>query len=96
MTGKGTQRFVKMLIRKTVELAAVCMGFCILAALAALNVPALLACLLLENVLLGLWGYSDTKKPLRCCNTETAKAVIFEQVTASNIAKLEVKVNEQK
>lgn len=62
MTGKGMQRFVKLLIRKTVELAAVCTGFCVLAALAALNVPALLACLLLENVLLGLWGGARIQK----------------------------------
>lgn len=62
MTGKDMQRLVKLLIRKTVELAAVCTGFCILAALAALNVPALLACLLLENALLGLWFALECKK----------------------------------
>ena len=44
------------------ELAAVGTGFCILAALAALNVPALLACLLLENALLGLWFALECKK----------------------------------
>ena len=53
---------VRRLIRKAVELAAVGTGVCILAALAALNVPALLACLLLENALLALWFALECKK----------------------------------
>ena len=60
MTRRG--RVVRRLIRKAVELAAVGTGVCILAALAALNVPALLACLLLENALLGLWFALECKK----------------------------------
>ena len=60
MTRRG--RVVRRLIRKAVELAAVSTGFCILMALAALNVPALLACLLLENALLGLWFALECKK----------------------------------
>lgn len=60
MTRRG--RVARRLIRKAVELAAVSTGFCILMALAALNVPALLACLLLENALLGLWFALECKK----------------------------------
>lgn len=60
MTRRG--RVARRLIRKAVELAAVGTGFCILAALATLNVPALLACLLLENALLGLWFALECKK----------------------------------
>lgn len=60
MTRRG--RVARRLIRKVVELAAVSTGFCILMALAALNVPALLACLLLENALLGLWFALECKK----------------------------------
>lgn len=60
MTRRG--RVARGLIRKVVELAAVGTGFCILAAMAALNVPALLVCLLLENALLGLWFALECKK----------------------------------
>lgn len=50
------------LLQKAVELAAVALGVYALAALAALNVPAFLACALLENTLLGLWFALECKK----------------------------------
>lgn len=55
-------RVARRMIRKFVELVAVGTGVCILAALAALNVPVLLACVLLENALLGLWFALECKK----------------------------------
>lgn len=55
-------RAVYQLLQKVVELAAVALGVYALAALAALNVPALMVCLLLENALLGLWFALECKK----------------------------------
>ena len=65
MSDQGSQRAKKAalwLLQKAVELAAVALGVYALAALAALNVPALLACALLENTLLGLWFALECKK----------------------------------
>lgn len=65
MSDQGSQRAKRAalwLLQKAVELAAVGTWFCILAALAALNVPVLLACVLLENALLGLWFALECKK----------------------------------
>lgn len=56
------KRMLRRLLQKAVELAAVALGVYALAALAALNVPALLACVLLENALLGLWFTLENKK----------------------------------
>lgn len=50
------------LLQKAMELVAVSLGVYALAALAALNVPALLACALLENAILGLWFALECKK----------------------------------
>lgn len=92
MTRRG--RVTRRLIRKAVELVAVGTGVCTLTALAALNVPALLAFVLLENALLGLWFALEYKKPPRCWNTGTAKAVKFAHITASIIAESEENCNE--
>lgn len=65
MSDQGSQkakRAALWLLQKAVELAAVALGVYALAALAALNVPALLVCLLLENALLGLWLALECKK----------------------------------
>lgn len=59
---RRAKRAVLWLLRKGVELAAVTLGVYALAALAALNVPAFLACVLLENTLLGLWFALECKK----------------------------------
>lgn len=77
------------------ELAAVALGVYALAALAALNVLALLACVLLENSQLGLWFAPECKKkPPRCWNIGTAKAVKFADITASIIPETEENCNE--
>lgn len=68
-------RAVHQLLQKIVELAAVGLGICAMAALAALHIPALLACALAENALMGLWFSLKEERPPRCWNTETAKAV---------------------
>lgn len=62
-------------LQKVVELAAVGLGVCTLAALAELHISALLACVLAENALLGLRFSLKEKRPPRCWNTGTAKAV---------------------
>lgn len=65
MSDQGSQRAKRAalwLLQKAVELAAVALGVYALAALAALNVPALLTCVLLENTLLGLWFALECKK----------------------------------
>lgn len=54
-------RAVYRLIRKAVELAAVALGIYALAALAALNIPALIGAALALNALLGLWFALDKK-----------------------------------
>lgn len=59
---RGAKRAALWLLQKTVELAAVALDVYALAALAALNVPALLACVLLENFLLYLWFVLKCKK----------------------------------
>ena len=53
MTGRG--KAAQRRLRKAAELSGVCLGICALAALNALNAPALLACALLEEAVLGLW-----------------------------------------
>ena len=58
MTGKTPRR----LLQKAIEMGAISLGVYALAALAALNVPALLACVLLENTILGLWFALECKK----------------------------------
>lgn len=65
MSDQGSRRAKRAalwLLQKAVELAAVALGVYAMAALAALNVPALLACALLENTLLGLWFALECKK----------------------------------
>lgn len=97
MSDQGGQRAKKAalwLLQKAVELAAVTLGVYALAALAALNVPAFLACVLLKNTLLGLWFALEYKKPPQCWNTGTAKAVKFAAVTASIIHESEENCNE--
>ena len=68
-------RAVHQLLRTVVELAAAGLGVCALAALAALHIPALLACVLAEDALMGLWFSLKEERPPRCWNTGTAKAV---------------------
>lgn len=50
------KRAALWLLQKTAELAAVALDVYVLAALAALNVPALLVCLLQKIALLSLWS----------------------------------------
>lgn len=91
---RRAKRAALWLLQKAVELAAVTLGVYALAALAALNVPAFLACVLLENTLLGLWFALEYKKPPQCWNTGTAKAVKYPQITASIITESEENCNE--
>lgn len=67
MTARGKGSALAWLLRKAVELACTALGVYALAALAALNVPALLACALLENTLLGLRFALDNKKSRPGC-----------------------------
>lgn len=70
MSDQGSRRAKKAalwLLQKAVELAAVALSVYALAALAALNVPVLLACVLLENALLGLRFALDYKKSRPGC-----------------------------
>lgn len=57
-----TEKMPHRLLQKAIELVAVSLGVYALAALAALDVPALLACVLLENTILGLWFALKCKK----------------------------------
>lgn len=59
MSDQGSRRAKRAalwLLQKAAELAAVALDVYVLAALAALNVPALLVCLLQEIALLSLWS----------------------------------------
>lgn len=65
MSDQGSRRAKRAalwLLRKGVELATVALGVYALAALAALDVPALLACVLLENTILGFRFVLKCKK----------------------------------
>ena len=62
MTARGKGSALAWLLRKAVELACTALGVYLLAALAALNIPAVLAGMLALNALLGLWFALECKK----------------------------------
>ena len=62
MTARTKGSALAWLLRKAVELACTALGVYLLAALAALNVPALICAVLALNALLGLWFALECKK----------------------------------
>lgn len=67
MTARGKGSALAWLLRKAVELACTALGVYLLAALAALNVPALVGGVLALNALLGLRFALDYKKSRPGC-----------------------------
>lgn len=67
MTARGKGSALAWLLRKAVELACTALGVYLLAALAALNILAVLAGVLALNALLGLWFALDNKKSRPGC-----------------------------
>lgn len=67
MTARTKSRVLAWLLRKAVELACTALSVYLLAALAALNIPAVLAGVLALNALLGLRFALDNKKSRPGC-----------------------------
>lgn len=69
MTARKKGSALAWLLRKAVELACTALGVYLLAALAALNIPAVLAGVLALNALLGLRFALDNKKAAQSAGT---------------------------